>query len=138
MACHRRGFTLIECLAAVALVAAVLALTMQLVHASAVQRRAVQQRELAIQELANLMERLSILPWQDLSPEKARSMQLSEHARGALPGAELTIDVTASSEGPQAKRILISLRWEDESGRPATPLRLAAWRYRDAQPGNSK
>lgn len=152
---RHRGFTMIEMVAAGAMLVVLLAVSMQFFQASAVHRRMTRQRELAIQEVANLMERLAAIPWQDLTAEKANQVQLSELARNSLPGAQLTIEVSQpaekpsdgkaaakpvaakaadgkpSLEEPPAKRILVALAWEDASRRLGQPIRLTAWRYRN-------
>lgn len=121
---------MIEMVAAGAILVALLAVSMQFLHATAVHRRTTRQREVAIQETANLMERLAAIPWQDLTVEKARQVQLSDIAGRTLPGAKLTIDVGQPAEEPSAKRIAVALAWEDESRRLGRPVRLTAWRYR--------
>ncbi|HEX8202509.1 MAG TPA: prepilin-type N-terminal cleavage/methylation domain-containing protein, partial [Isosphaeraceae bacterium] len=55
----RRGFTLVEMAAAAAILMVAMTLTVQLVGWVATERRAAEQRTRAIQEAANLMERLT-------------------------------------------------------------------------------
>ena len=132
---RRRGFTMIEMVAGAAILAVLLAVSMEFFHATALYRRAARQRELATQEVANLMERLAAIPWQDLTPEKGGQVRLSDAARRALPGAKLTIEVSSPADEragePPAKRIAVALAWEDQSRRLGRPMRLSAWRYRN-------
>ncbi len=126
---------MVEMMAGAAILVALLAVSMQFLHATAIYRRATRQREVAIQEVANLMERLAAVPWQELTPEKVRQVELSEPARHELPGAKLTIEVGPSPDDPSAdkssaKRIAVALAWEDQSRRLGRPIRLSAWRYR--------
>lgn len=128
---NRRGFTMLEMVAGAAILMVLLAVSMQFLHATAVHRRATRQREVALEEMANLMERLAAIRWPDLTTERARQVQLSDVARHALPGAALTIEVTQPAQEPSAKRIAVALAWEDQSRRLGRPMRLSAWRYRN-------
>lgn len=151
----RRGTTMVELLVAGVLLVALTAVCVQMLAVLAGHRRAVEQEQTAIREAANLMERLAAVPWDELTPEGVRDVRLSEEARRALPGGELEISVTSSKFGeplagervagdrvagverseppvaqvPGAKRILVSIRWQDRTGRFVRPVRLAAWRY---------
>jgi len=129
---NRRGFTLIEILAAGALLGVALVVSLRLVQVTADQGRAVRQREVAVQETVNVMERLCARRWQELTPETARKVQLSAQARDTLPGGELKIEITPGAEQPESKRISVVVSWEDVPGRPNRPARLVAWRYRNA------
>lgn len=139
---RRRGFTMIELVAGAAILVGLLAVSLQFFHATALHRRTTRQREVALQELANVMERLAVIRWQDLTTEKARQVQLSDVASRSLPGATLTIEVSqpaadksaadkSAAEEPPAKRIVVALAWEDQSRRLGRPIRLSAWRYRN-------
>lgn len=126
----RRGFTMLEMVAAAAMLLALLAVSLKFFHATADYRRTVRQREMATQEVANLMERLAAIPWKELTAGKAQRVELSELARRTLPGAKLTIEVIQPADEPAAKRIAVALAWEDASRRLGQPVRLTAWRYR--------
>jgi Tfp pilus assembly protein PilV len=126
----RRGMSLLELIAAGVLLAAILSLGLEFLAAAAGQRRATRQRQAAIQEADNLMERLYARPWEDLTPERVGDLRLGDEAGRLLPGGELSIDVAQSADLPDAKRLSVSIHWQDRSGQPANPVRLVAWRYR--------
>lgn len=126
---RRAAFTITECLVALVLLGAAAALLTQLVAAVGVQRRVAEQHSLALQETANLMERLFALPYAELTTQRAAELQLSEAARQRLPDARLAIAVSAAAGQPAGKEIRISLRWLDRSGRHTAPLELTAWRH---------
>ena len=125
----RRGMTVLELLFAGALLAVLMTVCLQMLSAAAGQRRAAEDRQTAIREAANLMERLSTVAWDDLTPEAVGDVQLSDEARRALPGGELEIQLSSPAEQPEAKRIVVLLRWQDRAGRFVRPVRLVAWRY---------
>jgi len=125
----RRGMTILELLVAGAALATLMAVCLQMLSAAAAQRRATEDRQAAIREAANLMERLGTVPFDRLTPEGVGTVQLSGEARRALPDAELQIQLSSPPGQPEAKRIVVLLRWRDRTGRFLRPVRLVAWRY---------
>ena len=67
----RRGMTLLELAVAGTLLGTLLVVCLQLLQATAAQRRAADQRQLALLEVGNVLERLAARPWADLTPESA-------------------------------------------------------------------
>ncbi len=142
MSATRRAVTIIEVLAAFVLVAAATTVCLNLLVGRAAQRRAIQDQQTALQEAANLMERLSALPWDELGDEAAAKARLSDAARQALPDAKLEVRLTqppdkpaeAPSDEPAAKRITIVIQTEDNRGNRRRPVRLVSWRYREVGP----
>jgi hypothetical protein len=93
------------------------------------QRRAAERRERAVVEVANLMERITAHPFEDVTPELAGGLRLSEAARQALPDSELAVEV-GGGDGPRAlpaKRIAIRVRWRGSGGQWEAPVRLVSW-----------
>ncbi len=110
---------------------------------SRLQQRAIQSRELAIAEAGNLMERLTSLPWNDLTAEKLAALNPSESFHQAIPGAKLHATIEPSGDQPESRRIHLEINWSDPAGQPVRPVRLTSWVYRigteaavevDAQP----
>jgi hypothetical protein len=135
---NRRGMGIWEVAAAVAVLAALLGVSVQFFRAAALERRAAAQRLAAIQETQNIMERLTWRPWKELSAKGLAGETLSPEARQMLVAAALKIDVqdvpeTTDKAGrvPAAKRITIRLDWQNVDGQPARGVRLVAWRYPD-------
>jgi type II secretory pathway component PulJ len=126
----RRAITLLEVAVAIILLGAVATLCLRMIRATAAQHQAIGQRQTAIREVANLIEHLGARSWQQLTSETVGDVQLSEQAGRSLPGAECTIEVDRPPEQPEAKRIRISLRWQDRAGQFVRPVCLTAWRYR--------
>ena len=129
-AARRRGFTMVEITASVVLLATAMSLTVQLLGGLAAERRAAERRLCAVQEAANLMERVAARPWEEVTPEGLRTVSLSPGALRALPGAELEAAVDDASAGRGEKRIDLRLRWRDRAGTWTAPVRLTAWIYR--------
>src|SRR5688500_7371071 len=93
-----RGVTLLETVAATAVLAACALLVAQALDRIAVQRRTAERRELALLEAANLMERLTLSPWDELSEERLSAEEAAGLER--LPGAQLKIGLARASERP--------------------------------------
>jgi Tfp pilus assembly protein PilV len=129
MKLHSRGMSLIEMAVAGVLLAALAALCLKFFVVAAEQRRAMAQRQTALCEASNLMERLAARPWDELSPDKLAQEKLSPEAAAMLPKAELKIDVAETTDAPRGKRITLRLSWPGVD--PATPLavQLTCWRY---------
>jgi prepilin-type N-terminal cleavage/methylation domain-containing protein len=125
--CRRRGFTLVELSLTLAILAVAMSVTVQVLGGIAAQRRAIERRQYAAQEAANVLERFAARPFDGLTPEAARSVSLSDDARQALPGAELTVIVDDKAASPDSKRVAVRLRWRQRSGEWETPVRLTTW-----------
>ena len=126
----RRGMMMIELAVAGALLGTLLVVCLQLLSAAAAQRRAADQRQCALVELGNVMERLAARPWAELTTTAVAQERLSPSADRQLPGAELKIEVFTLADEPNAKRITAALRWQDRSGQLGIPLTISTWKYK--------
>jgi hypothetical protein len=131
----RRGMTLLELAVACTLLGTLLVVCLQLLLATAAQRRAADQRQLALVEVGNVMERVAARRWDDLTSKTLDGGKPSGWLGERLPGAELKIEVTAPSGEPIAKRITVSLRWQDRNGRYLPGVKIVTWRYREKDKG---
>jgi hypothetical protein len=125
----RPGFTMVEVTLSVFLLAIAMTTTVQIAGTMARERRSVERRSWALHEVANLMERLTAKPWDELTSDSARdaSRSLVEAIRRKLPGGELSIAVEETHDGIAEKRVAIQLRWRDRVGVWERPVRLNAW-----------
>lgn len=121
---------MIELAAAGVLLAVILAVCAQFFRATATQRRGLEARQIAMQEVANLMERLCARPWEEVTPEAAGLIELSEEAQRAIPDSKVEIDVLQPDDEPSAKRITVVLCWQPQPNQPPRSVRLVAWKYR--------
>jgi Tfp pilus assembly protein PilV len=124
----RRGFLLIEMLAAGVLLLALTALCVKYFAVTATQRRTLDQRQTALNEAANIMELLTVRPWSDLTSETLAKISLSPETQLTLSDGELKIDLADEDAKPAAKRITVTIRWQDSNGQWNQPVRLVAWR----------
>jgi hypothetical protein len=97
------------------------------------ERQLSRQRQAAILEVGNVLERLRLLDWNSLTPERAAQFELSDGLRNDLPDARLTVTVSDDA-GAKARQVLAELRWSAAPGQPAPSVRLAAWVH---QPGKA-
>jgi Tfp pilus assembly protein PilV len=111
-------------------------LTVRVLGMVALQRRNSERRQRAVVEVANLMERITAYPFEQVDPGLAGRMTVSDAARQSLPDCELKVDVAASEPGAgrSAKRIAIKLRWRGRSGEWEAPVRLTSWIERRGEP----
>lgn len=128
---RRSGFLLQEAMMAVALALAGVVGIAQLLGMVAQQRRTAQQQVAAAGEAGNLMEDLASRRWNEITPQYAASLKLTEDCRRILPDGKLQVDVV--SEDQDAKRISIRIDWQTASGQRGEPVRLLAWRFRDQE-----
>jgi hypothetical protein len=139
----RRGIYLLEMAVAGVLILALLTLCVRYFAVTATQRRALDQRQAALGEAANIMERVSTRPWSDLTAEELSKISFSPETKLALPDGELKIEVADEDVRPsppvplpkgeeklEAKRITVTIRWKDGEGQWTQPARIVAWRYR--------
>ena len=107
-----------------------MAVAVQMLGWVASERRAADRRQWAVQEAANVMERLAAQPWERLTSEQAAAVELSATARQVLPDAQLEVNVVNEPEQPTAKRLLVAVQWQRRPGQPVARVALVSWVYR--------
>jgi len=120
---------LLETTVAIVILAAAFVAVAHTMAAMAAQRRTAERRTLAQQEVANLMERIYILPADEITEKKMAELELSTPCRERLPEAELEAPVDLVDGNPPAKRISIQIEWTGHGGARSQPVRLTAWKY---------
>lgn len=125
----RRGSMLVEMAISAAMLAVVMTLTIRVLGYAGQQRRFAEQRQRAMLEVANLMERLTAEPFDEVTADRARRLSIAPASAASLPGAVLTVEV--KEERPASdratKRIAARLRWKGRSGEWEAPVRLTTW-----------
>ncbi len=124
----RSGSLLLELMVAGALLGVVTASVIPTLGWIVRQRKFNQERQAAILEVGNLMERLTSLGWNELTPQRAAQFKLSVPLENQLSEPRLTVAV--NTEEDTARHVLIQLSWQIGPGRASPPIRLAAWVYR--------
>ncbi len=127
---HRSGVLLLEALVALGMLAVAIVVGAKVLGALSAQRRTMAEYQLAALEAANVLERVSVFPWESLDGSVAEQVQLSEGARKVLSDARLEVQVSPVESDPAAKRIVVRVRWAARAAQPDRIVRLVAWRYR--------
>jgi hypothetical protein len=94
------------------------------------QQRVVAQRFAAVQEAANVMERVMGLSWDELSSERLASLQLPPETQRTLTLGRVNVELIAEDSSPPAKQVMVRIDWQDASGERVEPIQLTAWKYR--------
>lgn len=126
---RRRGSMLVELVVASIVLAVVMTVCMQLLAATSRQQRYADHRQLASEELANLMERITAEPYESIKQETLRTRKLGDTAATRLRDPQLDIAVEAVSDPRAGKKISLQLRWRDAGEVFAAPVRLTSWVY---------
>ena len=83
----------------------------------------------ALDELTNQLDRLTILPADEL-PMAAQQLSPSTFANEQLRGVKLTGDLQSADSG---SRITLQISW-DETGRVHAPIKLSGWVFNKPAP----
>lgn len=98
------------------------------------EQRQTEQRQVAIVEVENLMERVAALPFPQITQSAVEKYALSEGALRQLPEPDLKIQIRDTREQPRMKKIQIRLGWQDQRGLKVQPVRLTSWVSLKEQP----
>ncbi len=126
---RRRGYLLVEVFVALAILAALFVLVIQMVSTTARERRANERRAIALEHAANLLERASAIPYEQLSAESLREMAISSDAGQLLPEGDVRWTVDEEGSELPAKRVGVELTWRAPHGRSDAPVRLVTWAF---------
>lgn len=121
---RRTGFNTLEVVVAFTLLTAVLALSAPLIVAHHRLLQAQRHYRVALAELSNQLERLSLLSVAEL-PAAVENLRPSEFAEERLPGATLRGELRETDFGRQ---VTLEVAW-DETNRQAAPVRLTTWLF---------
>jgi hypothetical protein len=131
----RRAMTLFEMVTALFILTTAMAAIMQLVAVTSNQRRALDQRRLAMLEVSNQAERIALLAWNETSANNLTTWQPSEELLAALPQARFTVSVNDETGPPAARRIRLAVTWTNAVGQEVDPAARTVWKFlEEAQP----
>jgi Tfp pilus assembly protein PilV len=146
---HRRGMTVMEVAIALGLLAAGMTLAAQVLAMCARQRLTGEQTMAAQWEAANVLEHLSGLRYEALTPQAAQDIRPSSQLQAVLPNAQLHVtiiaptpastgdaaspaDVASSANSAAAglphKRIEVEITWPAQESVPHS-VKVIAWKY---------
>lgn len=121
---------------AMVILAATFVAIAQLLALVAHQRREIDRRRVATLEAANMMERVMMTPWDELTDERLSSWSLSSTAQRSLPDGRLEIAVTRDEQPSAAKRVHVQVDWRNHAGQYDRPVLLVAWKHRTEVEGS--
>jgi Tfp pilus assembly protein PilV len=118
---RRRGVSTIEVLVAASLLMSVIGVSSSLVSRITKVYQATRHYQIAVNELANQMEVLTILSESE-QKNTLKNLSLSPPVAEVLPNAKIEGRIIEDDSGA---RIVLSIRWERGSNAP--PIELVAW-----------
>ena len=130
----RHGFTIIEMIVATVLLSAVMVTALPLFGWIIQQRRSADQRQFAVQEVANLAERITANDWESVTSASLAKMTVSERVSDVLSDPRLQLQVADVTGPPTAKRVTIEFSWRDRAGNFVSPVRLVVWIHKQQEP----
>ena len=119
---------LIEAIVSAFLIGVLLFVSLRVLSAAAMQRRAIDKRAVALEEAAGAMQRARALAWDELTVERLNAIKLSPQIDPMLSGASLRWSVEDSTSTPASKHVRVEITWQSPAG-PAAPTRLSYWAY---------
>ncbi|MEN1678125.1 MAG: hypothetical protein AAGJ46_00920 [Planctomycetota bacterium] len=131
---HRRGGTIVELIAAAAILAVVTAAVGRAAVAQKRQSLRMAREAAALAELPNLMEELQRRPWRELTADAAPP-EVDRRVETLLPECQVGVEIKATETGPTGKRLRVSLSWLTDAGAARQERSLVAWVY--TQPAGS-
>ena len=129
----RRGISVLEATTALLILTFAVGGLLQILTVSAAQRRASEQRRLALQEVANQAERIALLTWDETTQERLGQLKPGTELAAAAPSATLNAKLTADDGSPAAKRIRIEISWLTPAGQSVEPVALTVWKHQPAE-----
>jgi type II secretory pathway pseudopilin PulG len=121
----RLGYTLVEMLAASALVIVVMSFIASLAAWHFRDRAQHQARQIALETANNVLEEARASPWEALTSEWAASKQLSDNPW--LPEGQLDVAVTDEQGEKGLKRVTAKVSWIAAASRPRLDIELVGF-----------
>lgn len=109
----RRAFTLVDVLAACAMLSILMSMIIPLLSRTAALSEATERREEALLIVSNLLERCHLLPQQNVESIEPIAVELTKGSR--LSATQWRLDSTIDPEVPMS-RVTATLSWEDRPG----------------------
>lgn len=123
-----RGVTLVEIVAATALLAVMAVLLVPVLGGVGEVRESAAHHQLAVMEAANLTERIAALRAEGrLSHQQLEELSLSPEARDQLVDPELRYTLDDFSDSPPAHALTIEISWRNRHGERAAPVRVVTF-----------
>lgn len=123
----RAGFSLIEVVAAAAVLGIATTLTAQLALNVTDLRRTAREHQIAREEVANVLEQWTLASWETLSPERAKLVTASAAVRRAIPSGELALEIAPVAGDPDMRRLAARFTWRNRRGEPQPAVQAVTW-----------
>jgi hypothetical protein len=131
---RRRGTTMLEVVSATVLMTAMAGLLGEGMVMVQTQRSTIVRRQVAQFEVADEMQRIAALSWNELTIFSGGNAPLSDTAKESLPQARMITRVETLAGEADARRITVELHWMGPlSGQPEAPVRLVSWAYKNGR-----
>ena len=134
------GYTLLEVVVGLLLVAAAMTAVSRTVAMVARQQRLSEQRAIALEQAANLLERAQAISWGELDEIVEWQLPADGPRIGAKQRASLALregePMFIGQQQIEKKRIGVQVEWQDAHGVPHQ-VQLFGWRYRIAEERDS-
>jgi hypothetical protein len=140
---RRAGFTLMEVTIAFIIIGAAMMTLTQTIWLTRQQMRLVDRQFVATQELANVMERLALVPFDQLTNDRLPNFEPSPELLRVAKQAKIVVEVSEVAGPPAGKRLRAKVSWptlaregEVPEGSPSSQetFELVTFRY---SPGGS-
>jgi Tfp pilus assembly protein PilV len=125
----RPGMTLLETTVALFIVSAVVLAILQLVSVTANQRRTLEERRIALQEVANQAERITLLPWERTAPEELNQWEPGDDLLAVSPKAKCAIAVNSETGSPLGRKIRLSIIETSAANESIELAALTVWKF---------
>lgn len=119
---------MLELAISVVLTGALLTMALQLLHWTRSQRRGGDRRSIALIECSNVLDKLTRLPWDELTSDQWHAPELSAEAKAVLPDGQLHVTLHPLTT-PEARRITVAIDWLGDHQTREGPVQLTAWAY---------
>jgi hypothetical protein len=123
---RRRALTIFEVTLAFALLAIVLAASVQMARVVSDHRRANEHKDVALQAAQAISEQVGNIPWDELTDDTASQIAIPGQLASELTNAKCKISLTDESN-PTAKRVLVQISWNSNGQVPTA--QLTSWIY---------
>jgi hypothetical protein len=125
------AFTLLEIVAASAMLAVLLTSCVQMLRAISIHQRASDRRIVAMEAVQAVADEAANISWDQLTADSAKKINVPKPLSGHLPGAKLSISLEDENMPAASKRIHIELTWNGQDGQPVAPVQLTTWAFPD-------
>ena len=122
----RSGFTIVESVFALAMLAIVVVAVAELTTFAIAERTRADDRIGALTVAENVLESARARPWADLTPEWAASQTLPDDLLTDRPGRKLTVTVAPVDDRLRLKQVTVTIAWNRSASIPVREIRLTA------------